>query len=76
MTTAAPMTATSNAPGDAARPGRAPWWVLMLGVLVFAVTVFYLANSVLPPMLDTNGTIPAGGFDHGPGGPPGPGGGP
>lgn len=86
MTAAAPTTATPDAPHDTARPRRAPWWVLAVGVAVFAVTGFYLTNSVLPPMLDTDVTIPAdgeggpsgsdhappppGGFDHGPDGEP------
>ena len=66
---------------------RAPWWVTALGVVIFAVTVFYLTDSVLPPMLDTDVTVPAGdrdaqfgpgtqpppGRNHGPGNQPPPG---
>lgn len=68
MTTGALTTATADASDAISRPRRAPWWVLVVGVLVLAITVFYLSNSVLPPILDTDVSIPA----SGPGGPSGP----
>lgn len=67
MTAGTPNQAAPAGP-DTGVPGRAPWWVLALGVVVLAVTVFYLTDSVLPPMLDTDVTIPA----DGQGGPSGP----
>lgn len=63
-----------NEPGPATalpETARTPWWLLAAGVVVFVLTVFYLTDSVLPPMLDTDVTIPAEGFDAEPGGPGG-----
>lgn len=71
-----------NGPEATARV-RSPRWMLGIGALVFAATTMFLSLDMLPPMLDTDVTIPAGGpgsggegghippsgpqLDHGPG---------